>query len=180
MQEIEQVTPTEPVEPALPLPTQSESKNTGKIIATALGVFALLVLISALLYGMVSHPILTSILRDISIIVLALVTIVTGLFLAIMLIQLQALIVLLREEIYPLLQSINQTADTVRGTTSFVSDAVVSPMINVASYASGLRQSLRILAGGSSQKERASQTSNPPSSSADQSGAPRRPGSSSN
>jgi hypothetical protein len=179
MEELEEVASTEPTVPASPEPIPEESNNTGRIIATVIGVVALLVLISALLYGMVSHPILTSILRDISIIVLALVTIVTGIFLAIMLIQLQALIVLLRDEIYPLLQSINQTADTVRGTTTFVSDAVVSPMINVASYASGLRQSLRILAGRSPRRKQTGPSSRPTSAASDQPGAPKSPGPSS-
>jgi hypothetical protein len=178
MQEMEEATPTEPIEPTLSAPAPEEGNNTGKIIAAVIGGLAILVLLSALLYGMVSHPILTSILRDISIIVLALVTIVTGIFLAIMLIQLQALIVLLRDEIYPLLQSINQTADTVRGTTTFVSDAVVSPMINVASYASGVRQSLRILTGSSKRKSQPQPGSSPRSTSADHTDAAKGPGSS--
>ena len=118
------------------------------------------------LYGLVSHPPLTAILRDISIIVLALVTIITSIFLAILLFQLQSLIVLLRDEIYPILDSVNQTANTVRGTTNFVSDAVVSPMISAASYVSGVRQGLRVLVGGSrkpaSRSPRADRTAPPP------------------
>jgi hypothetical protein len=152
MQEMEESGPVEPTEPAPLQGPPRQTLTTGQKIAIVVGAVVIVALISLLLYGMVSRPDLTSILRDISIIVLALVTIVTGIFLAIMLMQLQALIVLLREEIYPLLQSMNQTADTVRGTTNFVSDAVVSPMINAASYVSGVRQSLRVLTGGSNRR----------------------------
>jgi hypothetical protein len=76
---------------------------------------------------------------------------ITCLFLAVLLFQLQSLIVVLRDEIQPLLESVNDTAGTVRGTTTFVSDAVVTPIIGVASYASGVSQALRsmkVLLGG--------------------------------
>jgi hypothetical protein len=115
-------------------------------------VLAIIVGISAVLYGMVRHPLLTAVLRDISIIVLALVTIVVGLFLAILIFQLQSLIVLLRDEIAPILDSVNETAGTVRGTTTFVSDAVVSPMIKVASYGAALRQTIKTLTGTPSRR----------------------------
>ena len=103
--------------------------------------------IGLILYGMVTHPILTSILRDISIIVLALVTLIIGLFLIVLIFQLQSLIVLLREEIKPILDSANETASTVRGTTTFVSDAVVTPMIHIVSLFAGVGQTFRTLRG---------------------------------
>lgn len=110
----------------------------------------LIAVLAAVGYGLVSHPPFTAVLRDISIIVLAFATLVTCIFLAILLLQLQSLIVLLRDELQPLLKSISETAGTVRGTTTFVSDAVVTPMIAVASYASAVRATVRSLFGGSS------------------------------
>jgi hypothetical protein len=104
-----------------------------------------LVVISLILWGLVTHPILTSILRDISIIALALVTLIIGIFLIILIFQLQSLIVLLRDEIKPILDSANETASTVRGTTTFVSDAVVTPMIQIASLFAGVGQTFRTL-----------------------------------
>ena len=169
MEDTAEATPTQEPEPEVrpeevpAVERPAEQPPRGERVLKMVGLVALAVLIvailSAMLYGLVTHPPLTAILRDLSIIVLALVTIVTSIFLAILLFQLQSLIVLLRDEIYPILQSVNQTANTVRGTTNFVSDAVVSPMISAASYVSGVRETLRVLAGGG--RKRAGQPSQP-------------------
>jgi hypothetical protein len=110
-------------------------------------------------YGLVTHPNLTAVLRDISIVVLALVTIVIGAFLAILIFQLQSLTALLRDEIKPILEAANDTASTVRGTTTFISDAVVTPVITAASYASAVRQTIKTLAGSSGRKDRSRKAS---------------------
>jgi hypothetical protein len=142
MEEVQETTPTEIPEAG---PPAEGGLSTRQIIGLVLIVFVLLVIISLMLYGLVTHPILTSILRDISIITLALVTVIIGLFLIILIFQLQSLIVLLRDEIKPILDSANETASTVRGTTTFVSDAVVTPMIQIASLTAGVAQTFRTL-----------------------------------
>lgn len=117
------------------------------------------------IYALVTSPngsTVIAVLRDIFIIVLAFVTIVIGLFLVILIFQLQSLIALLRDEIKPILESANQTARTVRGTTTFVSDAVVTPMITAASYASAVRQTIKTLAGDSKKKKRSKSTERNP------------------
>ena len=53
---------------------------------------------------------------------------------------------LLKTEVTPLIQSARQTVDNVRGTASFVSDVVVSPIIRLYSLFSGLRRFLAVLA----------------------------------
>ena len=132
-------------------PEAGES-NPMRTVGLVIGVVAILALIGAALYGMVSYPLVTAVIRDISIIVLALVTIVIGLFLVILIFQLQSLIALLRDEIKPILNSANETASTVRGTTTFVSDSVVKPLIEAASMAAGVSQAIRLLAGGNHKK----------------------------
>jgi len=126
-------------------------------IGIILGVLVFVLVISALFYGLMTHPAFTAGLRDVAIIVLALVTMITSVLLAVLLFQLQSLIVLLRDEIQPILQSINQTTGTVRGTATFVSDAVVSPMIEVAGYVSGVQKALKTLFGGSGGQRASSQ-----------------------
>jgi hypothetical protein len=123
-------------------------------IGIGLGVLAILVAASALFYGLMTHPVFTAGLRDVAIIVLALVTIITTLLLAVLLFQLQSLMVMLRDEVQPILRSINDTTGTVRGTTTFVSDAVISPVIEVAGYASGLRQAFRAAVRGSDNRRK--------------------------
>jgi len=137
----------------------SESKppnNTRRNLIIAAVAIVVLALTAAAIYGMATHPAATSVVRDMSIIALALVTLVIGLFLVILIFQLQSLISLLRDEIKPILDSANETANTVRGTTTFVSDAVVTPLIQVASVASGVKQTIRTLTGTDHRRKRGS------------------------
>ena len=149
---MEEILSTKPAE--IPPTEIGSGKRPGRTIAIVAVVVLILAAIGAAGYGLVAHPPFTAVLRDIFIIVLALVTIVIGLFLAILIFQLQSLIALLRDEIKPILESANQTASTVRGTTTFMSDAVVTPIITAASYASAIRETVRVLAGGSRKKKR--------------------------
>ncbi len=139
---------------ALPLPAPETGRNTRRTVAVVLIAIVVLAILIAAFYGLASHPLAAAVLRDIAIIVLALVTIVVGVFLAILIFQLQSLIVLLRDEIRPILESANETANTVRGTTTFVSEAVVSPMISVASYVAAVRQTIRTLKTNPSPKNK--------------------------
>ncbi len=143
------------VEPAAP--GAGQGMSVWQKVGIGLGALTFVVIIIALFYGLMTHPAFTAGLRDVAIIVLALVTMITSVLLAILLFQLQSLTSLLRDEIQPILQSINQTTGTVRGTATFVSDAVVTPMIQVAGYVSGVREAFRTLFGGSGSKRAPSQ-----------------------
>ena len=144
------------------LPEGAQGLETRQIVGIVLIAIVILVVVGLSIYGMATHPDLTSVLRDISIIVLALVTLVIGLFLIILIFQLQSLIVLLRDEVKPILESANQAANTVRGTTNFMSDAVVTPMITVISSLSAIRQGTSLLFGGSSRKRQRTAAPPPP------------------
>lgn len=133
-------------------PQDAQKQKRRQVLGLTLIVLVILLVVGLSTYGMVTHPTFTSVLRDISIIVLALVTIIIGLFLIVLIFQLQSLIALLRDEVKPILESANQTANTVRGTTTFMSDAVITPLITVVSYASAVRQTTSLLFGGSRRK----------------------------
>ncbi|MFN2290807.1 MAG: hypothetical protein ACK2UC_06430 [Anaerolineae bacterium] len=134
-----------------PPPREGQTLRTVGIVVAVLIVLGL---VGLAVWGMTSYPTVTAVLRDISIIVLALVTIIIGLFLVILIFQLQSLIALLRDEVKPILESANQTASTVRGTTTFVSDSVVKPMIGAASFAAGVGRTVRVLTGSDHKKQR--------------------------
>jgi len=123
----------------------AQGRNVGRTILIVVIVIVVVAAIGAALWGMATHAAFTAVVRDIAIIVLALVTGIIGVFLAILIFQVQSLIALLRNEIKPILDSANQTVSTVRGTSAFVSDTVVSPMIQVLSFASGVRQTAKVL-----------------------------------
>jgi hypothetical protein len=155
MEEIKERIPDEPLpEGRHTLEVEPQKRDVRRTLAIVVGVLLFVALIVAALYGLVTNPLLTEVLRDISIIVLALVTIIIGAFLIILVYQLQSLTVLLRDEIKPILNSANQTANTVRGTTNFVSETVVKPAINAWSYAAGARQTLWVLFGFGRRKRR--------------------------
>lgn len=144
---------TPPPEPE-PGSQEGQRSNTLRNIGIGLAVLLVIAAIGAAIYGLVTHPLLTAVVRDIFIIVLALVTIIIGLFLVILVFQLQSLIALLRDEIKPILNSTNQTVSTVRGTTTFMSDSLVKPMIQTASLTAGFLGGLRALVGTGRQKRR--------------------------
>lgn len=83
--------------------------------------------------------------RDIAIIILAVESIVIGILLAVLVIQVIRLVKLLREEVMPILNSTQETVSTVRGTASFVSDHLVQPVVKVSSFTAGARQAVNTL-----------------------------------
>jgi hypothetical protein len=85
------------------------------------------------------------IVRDVAIIVLALESIIIGVVLVILVLQVKSLVDLLQHEIRPILNSANETMGTVRGTTSLVSKGLVSPAIKVISFAAGVRRVANIV-----------------------------------
>ena len=85
-------------------------------------------------------PVWIQTLRDVAIILLALESIVIGVMVVILILQMKRLTTLLEEEIKPLLVSINETVGTVRGTANFVSESVVSPTIQALSFGKGVRE----------------------------------------
>jgi hypothetical protein len=142
---MEEIQETTPVDVPGAGPETEKGTNRLRIIGFVLIAVVLVAILGLAGYGLATNPRATAVVRDIAIILLALVTIVIGLFLVILIFQLQSLTALLRDEIKPILDSANETVSTVRGTTTFVSDAVVTPMIQVASLAAGVGQTLRTL-----------------------------------
>ena len=54
---------------------------------------------------------------------------------------------LLRGEVTPLLDSVRQTLQNVRGTTAFIGETAVSPVIRVYGVIAGARRALGVLSG---------------------------------
>jgi hypothetical protein len=96
--------------------------------------------------------IVVGLLRDAAIIFVAFETLLIGILLIILMVQVQSLVALLRDEIKPMLEAANETLATVRGTTQFVSHNVVSPVIKWSGYMAGLRRMVKEI-GGLTEKE---------------------------
>jgi hypothetical protein len=111
-----------------------------------------IVLLAVMCYLLFTHDKATAIIRDISVIILALESVVVLLLLGVVIGMLWWLIQTLEKKITPILDttnetvnSVSETVNTVRGTATFVSDTVVSPVIKVVSYASGVKRTIRTL-----------------------------------
>jgi len=87
----------------------------------------------------------TTMVRDIFIILMALESIVIGVALVILVIQLSSLINLLQNEIKPILQNTSDTVNTLKGTTTFLSDNLATPVIKLNSSVAGLRKLLNLI-----------------------------------
>ncbi|MCS7177799.1 MAG: hypothetical protein RML46_05655 [Anaerolineae bacterium] len=141
---------------AVPMPAEARLKRNlilSLVIVGVLmlGMIALLVVLAVDAYRSPVQPspgaAVVSLLRDAAIILVAFETLLIGILLIVLTVQVQALVSLLRDEIRPMLETINDTLATVRGTTQFVSHHVVSPTIQAASFLAGVRRVLKEIAG---------------------------------
>jgi len=114
------------------------------------GMVTLLVLLAADAYRAAPEPspgaVVVSLLRDAAILLVAFESIVIGVLLIVLTLQVQTLVALLRDEIRPMLEAVNETLSTVRGTARFMSQNVVSPTIRAAGFLAGLRRVAREVA----------------------------------
>ena len=83
--------------------------------------------------------------RDVFLIVVALETLVIGVALIVLIVQLASLINLLQNEVRPILHATNETVNTLRGTAEFLGENVVEPVIKLNGYLAGLKRMLELL-----------------------------------
>lgn len=137
---------------AVPLPPSDRSraqrltaKQRAVLVAGAIVVVALFAGAIAAVLWMVRHPSQTENLRDVFIILMALESLVIGTALIILIVQLARLTNLLQNEIKPILESTRETVSTLRGTTRFLSDNLVAPVVKVNSSLAAVRRILDLL-----------------------------------
>jgi len=83
--------------------------------------------------------------RDIFIIILAFESLLIGGALIILIIQLALLSNLIQNEISPILSSTKETVQTVKGTSRFISEKAVAPIVSVAGLLAGGKKLLEIV-----------------------------------
>jgi hypothetical protein len=126
-------------------PMDPRAKKMIFIVSIAvLVIVALLVVAGFFLY---SRPQVTTFLRDIAVIILAFETLVVIFFLGVVTVLLIYVILTLEREIKPVLNATSETVYTVRGTTTFVSDTVVSPIMRAASIVGAVKGAAQAIAG---------------------------------
>lgn len=83
--------------------------------------------------------------RDLAIIVLAIESFFVGVGLILLLWQVASLTRMLQEEVKPILDSARETVGTVQGTTSLISETVVTPLAQAAGFFAALRAMAKVL-----------------------------------
>jgi len=116
----------------------TEGQKRGIIIGVTIGAVVLLVGAIAAAYYLVNNPAQAASVRDVFIIFMAFEFIIIGVALVVLVVQLAVLTNMLRHEIKPILESTNETVNTVRGTTLFLSNNLVEPIMKLNSYVAAL------------------------------------------
>ncbi len=88
---------------------------------------------------------LSATIRDLAIIIVALQTIVIGVLIAILVWQIWRLISMIQTEIKPLIDDTQATVNSVRGTTTFLSDHMAKPVIHASGEVSRWRRTAKAL-----------------------------------
>ena len=116
-------------------------RRRGWIIA---GIVVLVVAFIALVVwaviALASNPSRAANFRDIFIIFMAVESLIMGAAMVVLIIQMASLINLLQNEVKPILEATTDTVNTLRGTTEFLSENLVGPVIKLNSYLAGLRK----------------------------------------
>lgn len=136
--------------PQIPVSANSTSKETTRrqqtilIVVIVLAVLFLAGIIVAV-WALLQPGTPTERIRDIFIIFMAFESLVIGAALIILIVQVASLINLLQNEVRPILEATNETVNTLRGTTAFLSENVVEPVIKLNTYMAGLQRMLELI-----------------------------------
>jgi len=127
---------------------QQPRQDRKVVISIVLGVvFVLALVIAALVFLL--HPSTSAEyvarIRDVFIIIMALESLLIGAVLVILIFQIAKLTNLLQNEIKPILDSTNETVSTLRGTSEFLSDKLVEPVMKINEFAAGLQRLFEVL-----------------------------------
>jgi hypothetical protein len=142
MTEIRQeIRETIPLESSQQVETPPVEKNsTGIKILLVLGAVLILGLVGLGFFKLLQPGTDTGRIRDIFIIFMALEFLLIGIVMIILIIQLARLSLLLQNEISPILQSTQETANTLRGTSVFLSEHMVEPIMKMNQYLAGMNR----------------------------------------
>lgn len=113
------------------------------------GIIAVVVLalIIGLLYWGDEGPV-TARLRDISIVFISLITVISTILLAAIVGALLWLVFTIRDKVVPLLETLSDTLTRLKGTTEFVTEQAVSPIIQAAGAFAKFRAVTKTATGG--------------------------------
>ncbi len=130
-------------------PSRSSDNRRKLIILLAVGLSllflgGLVVLVNAL----VQNPQAAEALRDMVIVLIGIESLITGVAVILLIVQVARLTALLQNEVRPMLEATNETLSHVRGTTEFLSDNMVRPVVRLGGAAAALRRAIELVGLG--------------------------------
>ena len=130
-----------------PREPKREAERQQKTIVTGIiaGFIVILVVLGVAIFFLMQPATPTDKIRDVFIIVVALESLVIGVALIVLVVQLANLINLLQNEVRPILHATSETVNTLRGTAEFLGESVVEPIIKLNGYLAGLKRMLELL-----------------------------------
>lgn len=127
--------------------TEAERQMRRRMILIGIGIAVLAVLILLAFAGMIAAGVIDEF-RDVMIILLAFESLVVGGVTLFLLYQIIMLVTLIHEELIPLIQSAQDTVNSARGTTVYVSRKIVVPSVRAATTVARLQTMARVLFKG--------------------------------
>ena len=143
--------PQQPTTPPPPTPEElaaireAEQKQKTIIASVIAGIVFIVALLIVAIVLLLQPSAPTAKIRDVFIIVVALESLVIGVALIVLVVQLASLINLLQNEVRPILHATNETVNTLRGTAEFLGENVVEPVIKLNGYLAGLTRMLELM-----------------------------------
>ena len=134
-----------PVSEESPSPQNPEQQQRRIVIGIVIGIIVLLILLGLAIYFLLQPATPTDKIRDIFIIVVALESLIIGVALIVLIVQLASLINLLQNEVKPILTATSETVNTLRGTAEFLGENVVEPVIKLNGYLAGMTRMLELM-----------------------------------
>lgn len=138
---------TQPEENSTPSMSDADIKKA-QVIIIIIAVVVIALLIGSLIFLLTAPPQVTAQIRDVFIITMAFESLLLGLVLTLLLIQLARITNLLQNELKPILLSLNETINTLKGTGEFLSENLTEPVIKLNSYLAGLGELLSVIGLG--------------------------------
>lgn len=126
---------------------QRETERRQRTIVITAVIFLILLVagIIVAIIGLLQPNTPTEKIRDIFIIFMALESLLIGVALIILIVQFASLINLLQNEVRPILDATNETVNHLRGTTEFLGENFVEPVIKLNGYLAGMQRMLELL-----------------------------------
>jgi len=115
------------------------------MIGATAGAVVLLVLLGVAIFFLLQPATPTDRIRDVFIIVVALESLVIGVALIVLIVQLASLINLLQNEVRPILKATSETVNNLRGTAEFLGENVLEPVVKLNGYLAGLYRMLELM-----------------------------------